>query len=184
MTNINLLPWRAERRKQRQNEFVMLLGLVVVTAAFIIYSVNGIYDSAITEQNSRNNLLTSEIKVLDGKIKEIQELKNTRQQLMERMDLIQALQGDRPIIVHLFDEMVQAVPDELYFTSVDVKGSQVTIKGVAKTNTRLSSLMRNIGGSAWFEDPSLIKVEGKGDQPKVFEITTKRRNKPEVREGE
>lgn len=185
MTNINLLPWRAERRKQRQNEFVMLLGLVVVAAAFVVYTVNGIYSSSISEQNERNNYLVSESKILDEQIKEIQELRKTRQQLIERMELIQALQGDRPIIVHLFDELVRAVPEDLYFTNVDVKNNQMIIKGVAKTNTRLSSLMRNIGSSQWLEEPSLVKMQGKGEEPKIFEITTIKRSKPKsAGEGE
>lgn len=183
MTNINLLPWRAELRQQRQKEFVMLLGLVILAAAFIVYSIHGFYESSISEQNSRNSYLTAEIKQLDEKIKEIQELRKTRQQLVERMELIQALQGDRPIIVHVFDQLVRSVPDDLYFTHVDTKGNRITIKGVAKTNTRLSALMRNLGSSPWFDDPSLIRIQGKGEQPREFEITTSKRAKPKA-EGE
>lgn len=178
MANLNLLPWRAERRKQRQKEFQMLIGLVVVAAAAIIYSVHGFYASALEDQNSRNNYLAAEGKKLDAQIKEIQELKNTRELLIGRMKLIQDLQGNRPIIVYLFDELVRSVPEDLHFTELSVKGTQVTIKGIAKTNTRLSGLMRNLGGSDWFEDPQLIKMQGRGDEPKVFEIVVVRRTQP------
>lgn len=178
MANLNLLPWRAERRKQRQKEFQMIIGLVVIAAAFLVYSVSGFYASELEEQNSRNNFLTAEGKKLDAQIKEIQQLKNTREQLIGRMKLIQDLQGNRPIIVYLFDELVRSIPEGLHFTELTVKGTKVTIKGVAKTNTKLSSLMRNLGNSAWFEDPQLIKMQGRGDQPKVFEIVVVRRAQP------
>ncbi|HEY5612669.1 MAG TPA: fimbrial protein, partial [Lysobacter sp.] len=32
MARINLLPWRAERRKQRQKEFGVMLGLSAIAA--------------------------------------------------------------------------------------------------------------------------------------------------------
>lgn len=178
MAKLNLLPWRAERRKQRQKEFQMILGLVVVAAVFLVYSISGFYSSELEEQNKRNDYLVAEGKKLDAQIKEIQQLKNTREQLVGRMKLIQDLQGNRPIIVYLFDELVRAVPDDLHFTEVSVKEKRVTIKGVAKTNTRLSTLMRNLGSSDWFDDPQLIKMQGKGEQPKVFEIVVTRRTQP------
>src|SRR5690554_7846677 len=92
MANINLLPWRQELRKERQKEFFMVIGLVVAAALFILYSLNGYYASAIENQNQRNNFITSETQVLNAKIKEIQQLRETRQMLIERLELIQALQ--------------------------------------------------------------------------------------------
>lgn len=178
MANLNLLPWRAERRKQRQKEFQMIIGLVAVVAVFLIYTVNGFFAAELEEQNSRNNYLVAEGKKLDAQIKEIQELRNTRELLIGRMKLIQDLQGNRPIIVYLFDELVRSVPEDLHFTELSVRNTQVTIKGVAKTNTRLSALMRNLGSSDWFEDPQLIKMQGRGDEPKIFEIVVVRRTQP------
>src|SRR5690554_7004328 len=110
----------------------MVIGLVVAAALFILYSLNGYYASAIENQNQRNNFITSETQVLNGKIKEIQQLRETRQMLIERMELIQALQGNRPIIVRVFDEVARAVPDDLYF-------SDISIKGTNRKSTRLNS---------------------------------------------
>lgn len=174
MANINLLPWRAELRKQRQNEFIAIIGLVVGAAVFVLYLISSYYGGAIDDQNARNNYLMSETKVLDAKIAEISKLRETRQKLVERMELIQALQGNRPIIVRVFDEMVRQVPDDLYFTSVEVKGTQVRIKGVAKSNSRVSALMRNFDQSLWFAEPGLVRVQAKGEGVNEFEVTLKR----------
>lgn len=181
MAKINLLPWRQELRKERQNEFYMLMGLVVAGALFLLYTVNGYFSDAIDTQNKRNNFLVSETQVLNAKIKEIQELRETRQMLIERMELIQALQGNRPIIVRVFDEVARAVPEDLYFTDISIKGTQVLVKGVAKSNNRVSALMRNFDQSDWFTNPALVKVNSKSDKEKVFEITLTR-DKPQAEE--
>lgn len=169
MANINLLPWRAELRKQRQNEFYAVIGLVLAAAAFILYVVSSYYSAALDNQNRRNSFITTEAKVLDAKIAEIRELRETRQQLIERMELIQALQGNRPVIVRIFDEIVRVVPDDLYLTSVTVKGDLVTVKGMSKSNSQVSELIRNFSASEWFVYSDLLGVLGKGE----FGITLK-----------
>lgn len=181
MAKINLLPWRQELRKERQNEFFMVIGLVVAGALFLLYLVSGYFTEAIETQNKRNSFVVSETQVLNAKIKEIKELRETRQMLIERMELIQALQGNRPIIVRVFDEVARAVPDELYLTDISIKGTHVLVKGVGKSNNRVSALMRNFDQSDWFTNPALVKVNSKSDKEKEFEITLTR-DKPQAKE--
>lgn len=174
MAKINLLPWREELRKERQNQFYAVIGGVLAVAAFIVYLVNSSVDSSIQNQLRRNGFIVNETKVLDAKIAEIRRLRETREQLIERMELIQALQGNRPIIVRIFDEMARAVPDDLYFTVVSVKNTEVSVKGVAKSNNRVAALMRNFDQSDWFAEPALIKVQAKAEGVNEFEVSMKR----------
>ncbi|MCA6062731.1 PilN domain-containing protein [Thalassolituus marinus] len=174
MAKINLLPWREELRKERQNQFYAVIGSVLAVAAVIVYLVNSSVDSNIQNQRYRNSFVTNETKVLDAKIAEIKALKATREQLIERMELIQALQGNRPIIVRIFDEMARSVPEDLYFTAVSVKDASVSVKGVAKSNNRVAALMRNFDQSDWFAEPALIKVQAKTEGVNEFEISMKR----------
>jgi len=174
MANINLLPWRQALRKEKQNEFYGVIAAVVLAAGAIVYFVIGFYEDAQQNQNRRNSFILNETKVLDAKIEEIRELRDTRKKLIERMELIQALQGNRPIIVRVFDEMARSVPEDLYFSSVNIKGLDVTIKGVAKSNNRVAALMRNFDQSEWFADPALIRVQSKSEGVNEFEVTMKR----------
>ncbi|UXD86242.1 PilN domain-containing protein [Thalassolituus hydrocarboniclasticus] len=174
MANINLLPWRQALRKEKQNEFYGVIALVALCAAAIIYLVNDYYQSSIQSQNRRNAYITNETRVLEEKISEIRELKDKRKQLIERMELIQALQGNRPIIVRVFDEVARSIPEDLYFDSLSIKGTAVTIKGVAKSNNRVAALMRNFDQSEWFADPALIRVQAKSEGVNEFEVTMKR----------
>lgn len=174
MAKINLLPWREALRKERQNQFYAVIGLVLAAAGLIVYLVNTSYENNIYNQQQRNSYIVKETKVLDAKIEEIRKLRETRQQLIERMELIQALQGNRPIIVRVFDEMARAVPDDLYFTEVAIKDTAVSIKGIAKSNNRVAALMRNFDSSDWFADPALIRVQAKSEGVNEFEISMKR----------
>src|SRR5690606_40278010 len=61
-----------------------------------------------------------------------------------------------PTIVYVFDELVRTLPDGVYYTSVKRAGDLYTINGVAESNNRISRLMRNLGDSVWFGEPTLI----------------------------
>lgn len=160
MATINLRPWREELRQERQKDYMGVLFLVCLAAGTIWWFVSGSYESSIRAQEFRNTYITKQISSLESKIKEIQELRNKRQELLDRMKLIQDLQGNRPVIVRVFDEMARVMPDELFFESVQLKGNQFTLKGKASSNDQISQLMRNFDASPWFAAPNLIGVDG------------------------
>lgn len=118
MAKINLRPWREELRKDRQNEYIAILGFVFIAAVAIWWSINSAYMSAIEGQQYRNQYIETQSASLDKKIKEIKELRTKKNQLLERMRLIQDLQGNRPVIVRIFDEMARVMPNDLFFESV------------------------------------------------------------------
>ncbi|MDO6682855.1 MULTISPECIES: PilN domain-containing protein [unclassified Oceanobacter] len=174
MANINLLPWRQELRKEKQQQFISIIAVVAAIAAGLVWMVSSYYDSELSNQRGRNSFLSQEISKLDKKIVEINELTATREQLIERMELIQNLQGNRPVIVRLFDELARSVPEDLYYTSLSIQGSRVNVKGVAKSNNRVAALMRNFDESEWFADPALLGVKAVANGSNVFEVSVRR----------
>ena len=161
MARINLLPWREAERKKRQQEFgLMVLGAVLLTG-LAVFGIHMQFQSMIQAQNQRNEFLKSEIQKVEREIREIEDLDRTKQNLLARMNVIQELQSSRPQIVHLFDEMVSMLPDGVYLTSVNQKGSNLTFEGKAQSNARVSSLMRNIDDSEWLSNPKLDVIESK-----------------------
>ena len=75
------------------------------------------------------------------------------------MQIIEKLQRSRPEVVHLFDELVKAMPDGTYLTSIKQTGTKLKLEGVAQSSTRVSTLMRNIAASQWLRNPELEVVE-------------------------
>lgn len=174
MTTINLLPWRQERRDQLKKEFLVILGGFVAVAAVIIFLWQLILSSSIESQQQTNAYLQSKITELDAQVKEIADLRDQKQKLVERMQVIQNLQGNRPEIVHIFDELVRTLPDGVYYKSIIRNGSAIALVGTAESNNRVSSLMRQLDNSEWFANPSLQLVSANpsfGEQATDFTMS-------------
>lgn len=160
MVKINLLPWREERRQQRQKDFVSLIGLVVALVLAIIAAVHMHIAGLMDFQNNRNQLLQSEIAILDKKIAEISDIEAKKNKLLVKIDLIQGLQESRPQIVHLFDEIAKRTPDGVYLTALKQTGKALAMQGKAQSNARVSAFMREVENSGWLTSPKLEVIRG------------------------
>ncbi len=173
MARINLLPWREERRKQRQQEFYVLLGVAAVAAVLTVFAALWFIGTQVDAQTERNQMLTREITALDAQIKEIEELDRQRDRLIARKEIIEQLQATRSQMVHLFDELVRTLPDGVQLSSIKQAGATLTLEGVAQSNARVSAYMRNLDASAWLKESEIIKIEARGDDksvPYVFSL--------------
>ena len=110
MPRVNLLPWRDEIRHDRERRFYISLAITAATMMAIIGVIQLLINGVISDQQERNDLISAEIKVLNKQIKEIDELQAQKDALLARMNIIQSLQGTRPLVVHLFDDLVRAIP--------------------------------------------------------------------------
>ncbi|HEY9118391.1 MULTISPECIES: PilN domain-containing protein [Marinobacter] len=158
MAKINLRPWREELRAEKQKQFVVMILGAAILAAGLAFLWKTDMDSRIAYQQSRNAYIQTAMKQLDAQIKEIESLKRKRDELLARMKVIQDLQGKRPVIVRVFDEMVRTLPDGLFYTDLKKVGDRIDVVGMAESNSRISSLMRKFDESDWFTDPNLTNV--------------------------
>ncbi|MFT4631069.1 MAG: type IV pilus assembly protein PilN [Candidatus Pseudothioglobus sp.] len=155
---INLLPWREELREERKQEFLKVLGGVALLGALVVFAGMQYFKGEIESQDDRNGFLTAEIKVLESRIAEIKLLQQKRNELLARMKVIQELQGNRPVIVRLFDELARRLADRVYFTSLSYNGKSISVDGVAESNNRISSQLRNFDESEWFDKPNVTGI--------------------------
>lgn len=161
MARFNLLPWRAEQRKQHQKDFIVSIGFGMALTSALMLFVHLEINSRVEFQNERNRFLESEIVGLDKKIKEIQELEVKKKRLLAKMEVIQELQASRPEIVHLFDELGRTIPEGVYLSDLTQADKNLTVNGMAQSNARVSAYMRNLESSAWLRDPILNIIETK-----------------------
>jgi type IV pilus assembly protein PilN len=159
MPRINLLPWRTELRQRRKKEFLVALAGSLLVAAGAVYVSKLTVQGWTSAQQGRNEILRAEIAALDKQIAEITTLEGQRSRLLARMQVITQLQRSRPEVVHLFDELVDAVPEGVNFTQVVQQGSRIELTGSAQSSTRVSALMRNIDESEWLRKPGLEGVD-------------------------
>ncbi len=177
MVKINLLPWREQLREERKKRFIIIFAGVCILAVAVVLFTDQYLKFKVTQQNARNNFILQENTILDSRIQEISELKTRRQQLVERMKIIQDLQANRPIVARVFDQLVRTLPEGVYFTDLKMQGQSVFIEGAAESNNLISSLMRNQEASDWLATPSLIEVKAvsadKLDQANTFKLTVR-----------
>ncbi len=158
MPQINLLPWRDQLREQRKREFfVMLVGIVII-AGGLVFLADRFFRTELDQQQARNQLITREIAVMDARVASIAQLRQQQEDIRDRIEVISGLQRSRPVIVHVFDELVRALPRGVYFNTLAREGDRLRIEGVAESNNRVSELMRRLDDSRWFSDPGLQRI--------------------------
>ncbi|MGB3462779.1 PilN domain-containing protein [Rhodanobacter lindaniclasticus] len=167
MAHVNLLPWRAERRKQREREFYMQLGAAFVVAVLLLLLWIFWMDQRIDNQNDRNAYLQTEIKQLDVRIAKIKDLEKVREHLLARKQIIEQLQADRSQMVHLFDELVKTIPTSARLTALKQHGQAMSLDGVAQSNASVAEYMRNIESSPWMGHADLRKTENTHDATRM-----------------
>ena len=139
MARINLLPWRAERRRLRQKEFMAMLGMSALAAVLVSFLIYLYYNAQISGQGERNDFLRDQITQVDAKIKEIEVLDQKKAKLLARKEVIEQLQANRSQMVHLFDSLVRTIPDGVTLTTIQQNGDQLTLKGRSQSNARVST---------------------------------------------
>lgn len=187
MATINLLPWRAERRKLRQKEFANMLGLAAIAGVLIGFLIIMYYNGQISGQNQRNELLRREIVLVEAKIKEIDELDKQKDRLLTRKTVIEELQATRSQMVHLFDQLARTIADGTQIVSIEQQGAQLSMTGRAQSNARVSSYMRNLEASGWITNPELSIIEAKGGDkamPYAFSLSVTLKNPSEKADQE
>jgi type IV pilus assembly protein PilN len=163
------LPWRAELRQKRKKEFFARIMLSVFSTVLVMLSVHLEISRMIDRQARRNEFLQSEIRVLDQKIKDIQNLDAQKRRLIARMEVIQELQLSRPEMVHIFDEIAGTVPDGVSLIDLTQTDKKLLVNGIAQSNGRVSAYLRNLESSPWLIRPVLNVIQTKNDKdPKAL----------------
>lgn len=159
MAKINLLPWREERRKRKQKDFLNALVLSALVGILIVGLIHTYIEGLKTYQEQRNRILQNEIVLLDKKIVDIKDIEEKKKKLLAKIDLIQKLQESRPEVVHLFEEIPKTTPDGIFLTKFTQTGVELLFEGKSQSNARVSAFMRAIESSPWLQQPILTVIQ-------------------------
>lgn len=185
MARINLLDWREELRQERNQEFWITFGLMIVLAALIFVLVHFVMQSRIDNQDKRINKLNTEIGVLQQQTKEIEKLKKEKEELIQRMNLITDLQRSRPEVVRMFDELVRVTPEGINLSTWErvettageeqILEHKLIFTGQGETNPRISEFMRKMDTSERLQTSSLkdVNKQTKGLPAQNFTLEAK-----------
>ena len=158
MIRVNLLPWRAERRRAQRRHLGILAGMVAGLGAAIVVLIHVVIAGYIAVQEGRNDYLKKQNADLDKQIEEIKKLRDEIAALLARKQVIERLQADRSQVVNLMDQLVRQTPEGVYLKSLKQTGTRINVTGYAQSNARVSALMRNVSGSPYLENPELVEI--------------------------
>ena len=178
-TGINLLPWREELQRLKQRRAIMGSAVIGLVAAIVVAAVWLHFSEEIAFQKKRNKYLSAEIKKTEAQLKEIEKIKDRKEELMNRMTVIYELQEDRVRVVRSLDEFVRMIPEGVFFVSLDRDSKGFELEGVAQSNSQVSALMVRLNESESFSDSNLDTINaGLSDETETsrFELRVTHRN--------
>jgi len=178
-TGINLLPWREELQRLKQRRAIMGSAVIGLVAAMVVAAVWLHFSEEIAFQKKRNKYLSAEIKKTEAQLKEIEKIKDRKEELMNRMTVIYELQEDRVRVVRSLDEFVRMIPEGVFFVSLDRDSKGFELEGVAQSNSQVSALMVRLNESESFSDSNLDTINaGLSDETETsrFELRVTHRN--------
>lgn len=159
MARINLLPWRQEERERRNKEFMTLVVAVTLLALLAAFATWSYFNNELDEQRDANALIEQENSRLDTALTEIDSLEQRRDDIIARMQVIQDLQGKRPVPVRLWDDIAKAIPPALYLNGLKREGDLITLTGLADNPNVVSSLIRNLDSSKWMGNSAVRNIQ-------------------------
>jgi type IV pilus assembly protein PilN len=191
MIKINLLPWREELRKQKQQNFTNASIASMVATVLIFAGIHFYVANEQDYQEQRNKILQNEIALLDKQIIDIKNIDEQKMGLINKITIIHNLQRSRPEIVRLFSEIPHIVPDGLYITKMTRTGRNLVFEGKAQSNALVSAFMSGIDDSPWLQTPSLDVIKtpdnltadkvSSGEKMNDFTLRTKQSDLPDLK---
>jgi type IV pilus assembly protein PilN len=127
-------------------------------AAAIIFLGYTFISSQVEAQTARNSRLDEAIVKLDKEIADIKDLKDQISIMLDRKQVVENLQTNRSQSVVVLDEISRQLPEGMYLKSIKQQGNSITLEGVADTNSRVATLVRNFSTSNWLDTPTLVEI--------------------------
>lgn len=160
---INLIPWRTQRRKTRQTDFI---GKIAVAAGFGALAAGAlwlVFAGQVSGQQKRNAWVEKRIEESKKQLEEIQDLERQRNSLLGRKQVIERLQADRDLLPRVMFEVANATVDGSLITGYNHQSGVLNIYGKATSNAAVAAFTRNLERSAWFSRPEIVVIKNEED---------------------
>lgn len=160
LIKINLLPYREEMNKRKQQQFKTLMYGAVLTGVAAVAATYLFIDNMINKQSEKNTLLEISIAHLDTELSEIQKLKQEKDAFLIKKNKIGELQIKRPKAAKILDSLNEAVPGSTYLTSLDaVTADSYRLSGRTSSDNRVAAMMRAMPNTGIFKQPELLSIK-------------------------
>ncbi|MDR5900733.1 PilN domain-containing protein [Halomonas icarae] len=159
---INLLPWREEKRARRSKRFYVALGGAALLGIAGGYAMTWFYQQQVEVQRQRNAYIETQTRQFDSSIREVGDLETVRDQVIEKVGVFTELQNGRSQTVHVMSDLITSLEEGVHYTQFSRQDDGLRLSGRAEDNGQVSDQLRRLGAAASFTEPVLSGVEAEG----------------------
>jgi type IV pilus assembly protein PilN len=175
MIRINLLPFRAARKKENIRRQVSIFMLSLIMVLLGLFGFNHYLGSQIDDLNDEIKRANTELNKYNEINKEIAKIKKTLENLKKKMDVINTLELSRHAPVRLMETLTKTViAKRMWFTRLEDQEKSVKIDGVALDNKTVADFMVRLQGCGLFKTVNLKTLKHKefeGNNLKEFKVS-------------
>ena len=154
MIRINLLPFRAARKKENIRKQVSVFFLCLMLVMIVLVWVHFYLGSKQTRLTANVTDTKKELALYKQKNDEIKEIRKKLQDLEMRQNVIKDLEKQRFLPVHILDELTgEIVAERMWLTSLQIEGNQMNVDGIALDNNTVANFITNLEGMPKLNDP-------------------------------
>lgn len=151
MIRINLLPVRAEKRREILRQQAILAAAVVILLAAGISMVHLTLGADIDRMRDQITQRKAEIARLQAVIGEVREFKKKKRDLEEKIEVIGKLEQRQRGPVRVLDELARIIPEKMWIEKLKDSGGSVSLEGFAIDNQTIARFMTQMEASPWFQ---------------------------------
>lgn len=179
MIRINLLPFRAARKKENIRRQISIFFLSLVLVLIVAFYFSWMLSGKVEKLDKQVKDTKAQVEKYNKINKEIAEIKKKLDILNKKIKVIQSLELTRKAPVELLDDMSRLIVDkQMWLTELSEKDNNVRVLGIALDNPTIAEYMTRIESSKKYVDVKLKAINQddtiKGLELKRFEINFKR----------
>jgi type IV pilus assembly protein PilN len=175
MVRINLLPVREIKRRARAKREITLFALAMVGLLVLLGAIGFLQASKAKQLQLDLTKIRQEKQRYTKVLNQIKKLEKDKKTLEKKIDIIHRLKAESSLTVHILDEIANRTPSKrIWLTSLNQKGSTLTLKGMALDNRTIASYMEDLKESPYIKYVNLTSSSLKqyaGRNLKVFSLT-------------
>lgn len=162
MIRINLLPFRAARKKENVRKQASIFMLSIFLGVILLGYLSFMFGSKVGKMSTRIQETKTALAQFDVQAREVDQIQKDLEILKKKIDVITNLKSNRKGPVLLLDSLTQLViPKRMWLTNLEAKGNGVNIKGIALDNRTVADFMTQLEKSKLFASVNLSTLNQK-----------------------
>ena len=180
MIRINLLPYRAAKKKENVRRQVSIFLLSIVVVVLLVYMYNASLKSKINKITATIAATKAQVAKYQKINKEIDEIKKKLELLNRKIEVIESLERDRKVPVQTMDDLYQLlVQKRMWYTKIEDRAQNIKVNGIAIDNQTVADFMTRVEKSDNYQNVRLAaikqhKLQGQDLRLKQFEVNFSR----------